>query len=65
MAVDLELTELLPGGDTRYHEHLCNLFSDAIVKTVGILAEQNRREFWCATVTAQLEDLLEYAFVHF
>ena len=59
MAVDLELMELVPADKREYLETLGVLYSDTIVRTIGILAEHNRRELWVQTVQGQLELVLE------
>jgi hypothetical protein len=59
MAVDLELLELTKDDGDDFADMLSGLISDAIVRTMGILAEHNRREFWVQAVQAQLEVILE------
>jgi hypothetical protein len=61
MAVDLELLTLFDGESSQVTGIISEAISDALLRTMGALAEHNRREMWVQECQTRLKDILPYA----
>jgi hypothetical protein len=61
MAADLELMTLFDGQSSQATEAVGDGISDAVLRTMGALAEHRRRETWVQECQNRLTNLLPYA----
>jgi hypothetical protein len=58
MAVDLELLTLFEGESSQATGAISEAIGDAVVRTMGALAEHNRREMWVQECQTRLKGIL-------